>query len=73
MFFPSATIEWSILDHKIRKLSVFKQNILKFIRPTPNTVFKRENHKDSKFLQDCASLSHLFEHKFRHKLMYPEY
>ena len=35
-FFPSAMIEWNKLDPaKSEILSIFKSNILKFIRPTP--------------------------------------
>ena len=46
VFFLSAVTEWNSLDHNIRKVgnfSVFKNSILKFIRPTPNSVFICEN------------------------------
>ena len=40
-FFSSTTIEWNELDPGLRKaesLSLFKTNILKFIRPSPNCL-----------------------------------
>ena len=64
-FFPSTIIKWNKLDPDLRKaesLSLFKTNILKFTRPSPNC------HK-SKGL-NCITrlrlnLSHLREHKFK--------
>ena len=56
------------LDHHIRKVGsscVFKNNILKFIRPTPNSVFNCENHRRINCKAAC-DLSHLCEHKFKH-------
>ena len=42
-FFPSTTSEWNNLDCKIRNsgsLSVFRKNLLNFIRPCANSIFK---------------------------------
>lgn len=42
IFFPLTIIEWNSLGLKIRNLkrfSIFKISILKFIRPTPKSVF----------------------------------
>ena len=53
-FFPSAIIEWNNLDPSLRNsknVSVFKENILNFIRPSPNSHFNCPNPKGSK-LQD---------------------
>ena len=50
-FFPSAVIEWNNLDLNIRNVrgfTAFKNNILNFIRPTPNNVFNCENHRGIK-------------------------
>ena len=47
-FFPSTVIEWNKLDSNLRSptsLSVFKKNLLKFIRPSPNSVFNCHNCK----------------------------
>ena len=41
IFFSSAIFEWNELDSGLEKaenLSVFKNNILKFIQPSPNSV-----------------------------------
>ena len=41
-FFPSTVIQWNKLDPNLRSaasLSAFKKNLLKFIRPSPNSVF----------------------------------
>ena len=47
-FFPSAVIEWNKLDSTIRNaesFGIFKNNILKFIRPIPRRFFNCYNHK----------------------------
>ena len=57
LFFTSAVIEWNSLEHNIRKVgsfSVFKNNILKLLRPTPNSIFNCENHRGFKLIQDCV-------------------
>ena len=69
-FFPSTITEWNKLDHGLRKaesLSVFKTNILKFIRPSPNSVYNCNNPKGLKFIIRLRlDLSHLTEHKFKY-------
>ena len=68
-FFHSALIEWNNLNHKIRSVrcySAFKNNILKFIRPTTN-VFNCKNRRGIKpIIRLHVGLSHLHEHKFKH-------
>ena len=52
-FFPSTVIECNKLDSNLRSptsLSVFKKNLLKFIRPSPNSVFNCHNCKGIKYL-----------------------
>ena len=45
----------------------FKNAILKFIRPSPNSVFECHNAQGIKFLTRLRlGLSHLREHKFKH-------
>ena len=69
-FFPSTITEWNKLDPGLRKaesLSLFKTNILKFIRPLPNSVYNCHNPKGLKFITRLRlGLSHLREHKFKH-------
>ena len=53
LFFPSTIIEWSKLDPGLRKaegLLLFKTNILKFIRPSPNSVYNCHDPKGLKFI-----------------------
>ena len=69
-FFPSTIIEWNKLDHSIRNsssLNIFRKNILKFIRPSANSLFNCHNPKGIKFITRLRlGLSHLREHKFKH-------
>ena len=69
-FFPSAIIEWNNLDPKLGNsdtYGTFKNTILKFLRPSPNSVFKCHNPQGIKFLTRLRlGLSHLREHKFKH-------
>ena len=69
-FFPSTIKEWNNLDPQIRKsksISIFKSNILKFIRPKPNNFYYCHNPKGIKLLTRLRlGLSHLREHKFEH-------
>ena len=69
-FFPSTVIEWNKLDNNIRNsesVSAFKKQILKFIRPSPNSTFNVHIPHGIKLLTRLrAALSHLREHKFRH-------
>ena len=69
-FFLSTIIEWNKLDHSIRNsssLNIFRKNILKFIRPSANSLFNCHNPKGIKFITRLRlGLSHLHEHKFKH-------
>ena len=69
-FFTSTIIEWNNLDSNLRNsdtYGTFKNAILKFIRPSPNSVFEYHNPQGIKFLARLLlSLSHLHEHKFKH-------
>ena len=48
-------------------LVFFKKSLLKFIRPSPNSVFNCHNCKGIKYLTRLRlGLSHLREHKFKH-------
>ena len=65
-FFPSAITEWNNLDPNLRNsksISVFKEKILNFTRPSPNSFFDCHSPKGIKLR---LSLSHLREHKFKH-------
>ena len=67
---PSPIIEWNKLDHNIRKSSssnIFRKSILKFIRPSANSLFNCHNPKGIKFITRLRlGSSHLNEHKFKH-------
>ena len=69
-FFPSTIIEWNNLDPNLRNsdtYGTFKNTILKFIRPSPNSVFECHNPQGIKFLTRLRLvLSRLREHKFKH-------
>ena len=48
-------------------ISVFKENILNFIRPSPNSIFNCHNPKGIKLVTTLRlGLSHLREDKFKH-------
>ena len=68
-FFPSAIIEWNNLDPNLRNsnsISVFKEKILNFIQPSPNSVFDIRNPKGIKLITRLRlGLSHLREYKFK--------
>ena len=68
-FFPFTTIEWKNLDPSLRNtasLSAFKTNLLKFIRPSPKSVFNCHNCKGIKyFTRPRLDLSHFPEQKFK--------
>ena len=58
-FFPSAIIEWNKLDPSLRKsagYNVFKEKILRFVRPSLNKVFQSQN----------PNRIYRREHKFKH-------
>ena len=69
-FFPSTISEWDNLDCKIRNsgsLSIFKKNLLNFIRPCGNSIFNIRNPYGIKLLKRLRIwLSRLRDHKFRH-------
>ena len=69
-FFLSTVIEWKNSDptfSSVGSLSVSKENLVKFIRPCPNSVFHCHNCKKIKYLTWlCIGLSHLHEHIFKH-------
>ena len=59
-FFPSNIMEWNNLDRNLRNsdtYETFKNAILKFIRPSPNSVFERHNLQGIKFLARLRSWS----------------
>ena len=70
MFFPSLVNEWNKLDQNIRSsenLFIFKKKLLKFIRPSGNSVFRCHDPKRIKLLSRLRlGLSHLRERKFKH-------
>ena len=52
-FFPSTISEWNKLDPAIRNsesLSIFRKNILHFIRPAPNSIYNCHNPKGVKLI-----------------------
>ena len=52
---------------KSKSISIFKTNILKFIRPKPNSVYYCHNPKGIRLLTRLRLvLSHLRKHKFTH-------
>ena len=62
--------EWNNLDPHLRKSEnflLFKNNILKFIQPSPNSVYNCHNPRGICLITRLRlGLSHLREHKFRH-------
>ena len=69
-YFPSTATEWNNLDKSIRNsesFSIFKKNILKFIRTSPSSIFNCHNPKGVKLLTRLKlGLSHFRDHKFKH-------
>ena len=69
-FFTSIIIEWNKLDRAIRNstsFNSFKESILKFIRPAPNSIFQCHNPKGIKYLTRLrVNFSHPRDHKFKH-------
>ena len=68
--FPSAILEWNKLDPSLQNsvsYNVFKNSILKFIRPSLNKIFQCHNPKGIKLVTRLRlGVSHLREHKFKH-------
>ena len=58
------------LDHNIRNSSSFnisRKSVLKFVRPSANSLFNCHNPKGIKFITRLRlGLSHLREHNFKH-------
>ena len=75
-FFLSTIIESNNLDPHLKKsenFSVFKSNILKFIRPSPNSVYNYNNPSGifTRLITRLKlDLSHLKEQKFKHGFQY---
>ena len=69
-FFPCTLKEWNNLSPEIRKsvsYEVFKNSLLKFIRPSPNSLFNVSDSLGIKLLTRLhLGLSHLREHKSNH-------
>ena len=72
-FFPYTIKEWNDLSPEIRKsvsYEVFKNSLLKFIRPSPNSLFNVSDSLGIKLLTRLRlGLSHLREHKFNHNFL----
>ena len=69
LFFPSTTIEGNDLDHDLRNSEIctlFRSIILKFIRPSSNSLYSCQNIIGIKLITMRLGLSHLREHKFKH-------
>ena len=62
-FFPSTILEWNKLDPSLRNSAshnVFKNSILKFMRPSPNKIFQCHKPKGIKLVTRLRlGLSHL--------------
>ena len=69
-FFPCTIKEWNNSSPEIRKLvsyEVFKNSLLKFIRPSPNSFFNVSDSIGIKLLTRLPlGFSHHREHKFNH-------
>ena len=70
-FFLANIVQWNYLDVNTGNsisCNVFKSSTLTFIRPEPNQVFDVCSTEILKLLtRMCLGLSHLADHKFRHK------
>ena len=66
-------IKWNKLDLNIRNsesLTSFKSKVLKFIRPSENSIFLCNNPKRIKLLTSLGlGLSHLRDQKFKHNFL----
>ena len=69
-FFPSTILEWNKLDPSLRNstsYNVFKNSILKFVRPSPNKISQCYNPKGIKLVTRLRlGISDFREHKFKH-------
>ena len=72
-FFPSTVTKWNKLDLNIRtseSLSSFKSKVVKFIRPSENSIFLCNNPKGIQLLTRLRlGLIHLRDHKFNHNFL----
>ena len=72
--FPAVISEWNSLNIDIRdssSINVFKKELLKFIRPEPNSTYNINDTKRFKLLTRLRlGLSHLSDHKFRHNFQH---
>ena len=68
-YFPYIVTEWNNLEKSIRNsesFSIFKKNILKFIQPSPSSIFNCHNPKWVKLLTRLRlGLSHLCDLNFK--------
>ena len=73
-FFLSSIIEWNNLDPNLRNsenFGSFKNNVLKFIRPKPNSFFNCCNLKGIRLITRLRlELGHLREHKFKYNFQH---
>ena len=70
-FFPSSIIEWNKFDPETRistSFNSFKESILKFIRPAPNSISQCHTPNGIKYLTQrrMKNYSHLRDHKLKH-------
>ena len=61
----SKTLSFLLLS--LNGISIFRKNVLHFIRPAPNSIYNCHNPKGVKLITRLRlGLSHLREHKFKH-------
>ena len=68
-YFPNCIQEWNKICVSVRNLpfTIFKNFLLKSIRPKPRSIFGLHNPTGLKYLTRIRlGLSHLREHKFKH-------
>ena len=70
VFFPSSIVEWNKLRREVRtseNTRILTKRLLKFIRPSPNSIFGIYDPYGIKLLTRLRlGLSHLNEYKFKH-------
>ena len=70
IFFQPTILEWNKLDPSLQNsasYNVFKNSILKLIRPSSNKIFQCHNPERIKLVTRVRlGLSYLWEHKFKH-------
>ena len=69
--YPSTIIEWNNLEPTLlisKSFIVFKNSILKFIRPSLSNFFNCDNRRGIRLITRLRiGMSHLCEHKFKYK------